>query len=266
MNIQEYISSGILEAYALGELHAEERAAVEKNLLLYPELNDELARVQETQEEFLLRSSIQPRAHVKQSLLNRLDTKEAPVVAINRNGAPLTVWRVAATVALAATLISSYLAYNFYSRWKASEASLSQVLALNQRLAQDYNQVNQRLDKIEDHLGVTTNPAFQRVMLKGTDNAPNALAVVYWNTSSHEIYLSVQNMKEIARESQFQLWAIIDGKPVDAGVFDVQNGDGLLKMKTVGDHVSMFAVTIEPRGGKASPSLETMQVAGSVGA
>lgn len=70
-------------------------------------------------------------------------------------------------------------------------------------------------------------------------------------------------MKALAHENQYQPCAIIDGKPVDAGVFD-GNIAGLLKMKNVGKGASTFAVTVEPRGGKSSPSLETMQVLGNV--
>ena len=39
---------------------------------------------------------------------------------------------------------------------------------------------------------------------------------------------------------------------------------GLLKMKDIGIGAGAFAVTIEPRGGKTSPTLETMQVVGTV--
>jgi len=130
-------------------------------------------------------------------------------------------------------------------------------------MAQDYNRVNQRLDKIEGDLGVIDNPAFKRVVMKGTDNAPTATAYVYWNESSNEVYLSIQNMKALAQENQYQLWAIVDGKPVDAGVFD-GNPKDLLKMKNIAGGAATFAVTVEPRGGKESPTLSTMQVVGNV--
>jgi anti-sigma-K factor RskA len=107
------------------------------------------------------------------------------------------------------------------------------------------------------------DPNFKRVVMTGTPNSPQSLASVYWNENSKEVYLSIQNMKELARENQYQLWAIIDGKPVDAGVFD-GNMAGLLKMKEIGAGAVTFAVTIESRGGKPSPSLQTMQVAGNV--
>lgn len=53
-----------------------------------------------------------------------------------------------------------------------------------------------------------------------------------------------------------------DGKPVDAGVFD-WNVAGLLKMKGLND-AAAFAVSLEMRGGKPTPSLETMHVIGNV--
>jgi len=160
-------------------------------------------------------------------------------------------------------LISSYLAYNYWNKWKRTESNLADLVAQNQQMAKDYNTVNQRIEGIEKELKITNNPAFNRVVMKGTPNAPTSLASVYWNESTKEVYLSIQDMKALAQENQYQLWAIIDGKPVDAGVFD-SNFTGLIKMKDIQSGAVTFAVTIEPRGGKASPTLETMQVAGNV--
>jgi anti-sigma-K factor RskA len=70
-------------------------------------------------------------------------------------------------------------------------------------------------------------------------------------------------MKALSLENQYQLWAIVDGKPIDAGVFD-SNLSGLVKMKDITSGASTFAVTIEPRGGSVSPSLHTMQVVGNI--
>jgi anti-sigma-K factor RskA len=159
-------------------------------------------------------------------------------------------------------LLATGLAYNYYSKWRQSEENLTELLAQNQRMAQEYNTVNQRLDQLETDVRVINNPAFKRTVMSGTENAPQSLASVYWNESTREVYLSIQNMKTLAQENQYQLWAIVDGKPVDMGVFDPASG--LLKMKDISGAVA-FAVTIEPRGGKPSPSLETLQVMGKVG-
>ena len=173
------------------------------------------------------------------------------------------IWRYATAASVAIALLSSYLAYNYWGKWKESESNLTDLIAQNQRMAQDYNNVNLRLDRIETDLKVTSNPDFTRVVMKGTPNAPASIASVYWNAQTKEVYLSIQNMKELSKENQYQLWAIIDGKPVDCGVFDYGVA-GLIRMKTAFASPVTFAVTVEPRGGKASPSLETMQVAGNL--
>jgi anti-sigma-K factor RskA len=262
VNLQDYIASGILELYALGELTGQERSEVEGNLARYPELREELARIEEAQENFLMNTAIKPRAAVRESLFEKIETAkpEAKVVALQSTSA---FWRFAAAASVSLALIASYLAYDFHAKWKDSENDLNDLLAQNQRMASDYNQVNERLDKIETDLQIASDPAFKRIIMKGTDNSPQALASVYWNETSTEVYLSIQNMKELAQENQYQLWAIIDGKPVDAGVFD---GDipGLLKMKRIPAGAVAFAVTIETRGGKETPNMPTMQVIGNV--
>jgi anti-sigma-K factor RskA len=69
-------------------------------------------------------------------------------------------------------------------------------------------------------------------------------------------------MPQAASGKQFQLWAIVDNKPVDAGVIDACTG--LCKMKNI-PRASAFAITLEKKGGSATPSLDQMYVLGKVG-
>ena len=264
MNVEAYISSGILEAYALGELSDHERAEVEKNLAQHPALRLELARIEEAQQELFMKAAVSPRAVVKENLFAKIDAlpKTEKVVKLqpDSNNA---FWKFAAAASITLAIISSFLAYTYWHNWKNTQENLATLIAQNERIAKDYNTVNQRLDTLEKDLNIINNPAFNRVVMKGTPNAPQALASVYWNESTQEVYLNIQNLKQLAQENQYQLWAIIDGKPVSAGVFD-SNFAGLRKMENIATGAATFAVTIEPRGGKDSPTLETMQVAGNV--
>lgn len=265
MNVEQYISSGILEAYLLGELSEQECAAVERNLAQYPQLREELKHAEALQEKFLMQTAMAPPASVKTLLFEKIDQQKqnAKIISKSSQTRSISVWKYAVAASVTIALISSYLAFDYHNKWKHSENSLTEIIAQNQRVAKDYNTVNQRLDKIENDLRVIDNPAFTRVIMNGTDNAPSAIAYVYWNEKNKEVYLSVQRMNELSTENQYQLWAIIDGKPVDAGVFD-SGVAGLLKMKDITKGAATFTVTIEPRGGKTSPSLETMQVVGNV--
>jgi anti-sigma-K factor RskA len=264
VNIHEYISSGILEAYALGELSEKERSEVEKNLALYPELREELAQIEAVQESLLLKAAITPRTAVKEKLFAQIDEQPKGKVITLESSSSGYMWKWVAAASVTIALISSYLAYDYRAKLATTQTALDDAIALNQRMASQYNQVNDRIDKIKSKLTITGDPSFQRIVMAGTPNAPDAKAYVYWNESTQEVYLDIKNMKALAQENQYQLWAIIDGKPIDAGVFDGNLAEGLLKMKPISKGAVTFAVTVEPRGGKPSPTLETMQVAGNV--
>ena len=257
MNIKEYIATGILESYALGEVTPAEREEVERYLAKYPELKAELDLVEKTMEQLAMQAAIDPKASLKGSILERA-TGEVKIVPMT---AP-AVWRYATAASIAIALLTSLMAYHYYGKYEETSLALDNLIAQNQQIARDYNVVNEKLDKIKDDFSVIENAAFTRIVMKGTDKAPDAMASVYWNPGTKEVYLSIQNLKQISKDNQFQLWAIVDGKPVDAGVFDF-DVDGLLKMKSINGAVA-FAVTIEPRGGQASPSMETLQVIGSL--
>jgi anti-sigma-K factor RskA len=261
LNIQEYISSGILEAYVIGELTDAERVAVEKNVTQYRELQEELARIEEANEALLMKLAVEPPAAVRERIMQAVQPK-GKVVPLHT--VQVLRWKYAAAASVVIALGASFLAYDYHSKWKNSEFALNDLIAQNKQIAQDYNRVNLRLDKVENDLHVIDNPSFTKVVMKGTPNAPQAMASVYWNKQTKEIFLSIQNLKQLSQQNQYQLWAQIDGKMVDAGVFD---GDmaGLVKMKSMlTSEVTVFAVTIEPRGGRPVPTVENLQVAGSL--
>lgn len=172
-----------------------------------------------------------PRPGVKKKILEK--TQSAQKGKVVKLGA-VSVWKYATAASVVLALSIGIFALKIHNIYKKTEASME----------------------------IMSNPSFARIIMKGTENSPEALASVYWNQSSQEVYLSIQNLKTLTPEQQYQLWAIVDGKPVDMGVFDSGHPIGLIKMRNVGK-AAAFAVTIEPRGGKSSPTLETMQVLGN---
>jgi anti-sigma-K factor RskA len=249
----------VLEVYALGDLPAHERAQVEENIVRYPALREELARIEWTQAALLKQASIAPPAAVKQHLMQRLapPAREGQTV-----GWVPAYWRLAAAASIVLAVVAGYLAFYYRAQWVRSQVALNEYMAQNQQMAQNYNTVNERLDKLQADLAIIENTQFTKVVMTGTQNDPQAQASVYWNKTTEEVYVSIQSLKGIARENQYQLWALVDGKPVDAGVFD-GGFTGLLKLKNV-KGAQAFAITVETRGGVASPTLSAMQVIGAL--
>ena len=128
--------------------------------------------------------------------------------------------------------------------YQQSQKDLSGQLALNESLT--------------NHLSDTNTV---RVRMDGQAIDPNATAEVFWNKSSQKVILHVLNLPEPPEGHQYQLWALADGKPIDAGVFDV-TGD--LQSQIEISAADAFAVTLEPQGGSESPTLEKLFVIGNI--
>ena len=96
-----------------------------------------------------------------------------------------------------------------------------------------------------------------------TSPAPSSMATVYWNTESKEVYLLVNQLPMPVPDKQYQLWAIVDGHPVDAGVFDMDKNFSFVKLKTI-PKAEAFAITLEKKGGSTTPSMDAMYVMGKV--
>lgn len=69
-----------------------------------------------------------------------------------------------------------------------------------------------------------------------------------------EVYIDPGNLPEAPEGMQYQLWGIVDGKPVDAGMIVTKKGNKyrMQKMKTFGK-AEAFAVTLETMGGNPTP-------------
>jgi anti-sigma-K factor RskA len=274
LNIKEYIASGILEEYIFDTLSPQEREEVEALVAQYPELGVELNAIELGLEDIAMATAIQSPSSVKANIMAAIekeDTKlprqesvkeEPKVIPMPDGNSNAGIWRflVAASVALA--VVSAYLAFDYRAKWKNSSDAFAQLQAQNSQMAQQYNQVNNRLDELVADIDVISNIDFKRVNMAAVDAAQTFEASVYWNAKTDEAYLNIQNLKNLTEEQQYQLWAIVDGKPVDMGVFDF-DVEGLIKMKNI-KNAAMFAVTIEPKGGSVNPTLDLMQVAGAV--
>jgi anti-sigma-K factor RskA len=74
----------------------------------------------------------------------------------------------------------------------------------------------------------------------------------------------MSGLPPLAESKQYQLWAIVDGKPVDLGMLPNEKQESLLlRMKDVSEPQA-FAITIEPKGGSARPTLDQMIVLGKI--
>jgi anti-sigma-K factor RskA len=260
VNIQEYISSGIIESYVLGLASPEERAEFERMCLQYPELVAARTEFELTLEKQLLRDAADAPRNVKEKVMSLVNpessinqTKIITMQSSNANrGSSSMRWVAAASVIL--FLGFGFLAYKYYSQVEELKTS-------NENLAAEKNAADSASNQLaaENKLmkELIENPNVAAVNMVPTTPG-NPSASIYWDSTSSNVYMVVKNMPKLPSDKQYQLWALIDGKPKDLGLFDIGDKKVILKMNNT-QKADAFAITIENRGNTGGPNLQQLQ-------
>ena len=298
MDIQQYIESGILEEYALGVLPESERTEVERLAATHPEIRQELNAIVSGLDTYAEAHAITPPPNVRERVLKGWQQairgqESTPIMQASSTAArpetpPMTVvpepvvrpissapepdyreksrggfgWMMAASVALLLSLGGNYVLYN---RWQQTQTALFAAQNEQAKFAATQQASEKRLSNQERELAVFRDVQFQSVALAGTPNAPTAKARVLYNSATKAVYVDVHNLPTAPTGKQYQLWALDNGKPVDAGVLAAATaaGDSLQQMKDIAS-AQAFAMTVEDEGGSPTPTLSTMAVMGKL--
>lgn len=119
------------------------------------------------------------------------------------------------------------------------------------------------LKETKDRLAFLSDTMVRTIHLKPMPKMPVSMAMVYWNSKSKEVYLNVMELPAPPAGMQYQLWALADGKPVDAGVFSAVDTLQLQKLKDI-QSAQAFAVTLEKMGGSPTPTMSDMYMMGTI--
>jgi anti-sigma-K factor RskA len=250
----DIISSGLLELYAAGLATPEEAGQVVQWKLQYPEVAAELDAIESSLENYARAQAVQPAPAVKQQLMQKLGATVQPVAdTVSTPNAPAKIiglpayWRTTAAAALLLLLGSVVLNYLQYQKNNATTAQLAETQqslatteAANRSLSQDMDVVQSRY----------STP----ISLKGLEAAPEANAKIFWMQNTGEVFIDASNLPTAPANKQYELWAFVDGKPVNAGIIlssKTGNNYRIQKMKAFGK-VEAFAVSLEDK--KATPA------------
>jgi cell division protein FtsL len=261
LNKEEFISSGLLELYAAGISSPEETEIVEKFFVQFPELRDELTDIEMSLESYAQAQAIEPSSFLRQKVLKEIfpgstikENEIAPVIDITKKNkvVPLLLKLLVAAsfILLLGSIIFNYVYYHKY-------INTNQELQLARQKIKQQSKSNEALSA---DLNVITNKYAQPVVLKGTPRSPNALAKIFWLKNTGQVYVDPSNLPKAPEGKQYQLWAIVDGKPVDGGMIQTEKGIyHIQKMKSFGK-AEAFAITLEKTGGSPVPTMEEMFV------
>lgn len=271
MDISEYISSGVIDAYVLGIATEEELHELNKLRFQYPEIERAIQEQELLMEQYARAQSVVPppslKGNIWAAIQNESNTpKETPPINIDATSLATPKkekgWQqygMAASVALLVALGAS----NIWMQKQQSKmnAELAAMTKRQNELVAANKAAIEKAEQAEQALTVMSLPQLKKIKLGGVGAHTASSAMLYWNGANGDVFVDLSSMPAAPEGKQYQLWAIVDGKPVDAGMYVANNESLIEKMKNI-PKAEMFAITIEKMGGSPSPTLDQMIVAG----
>ena len=153
---------------------------------------------------------------------------------------------------------SFMLAAAFGALWYATRADLGATRANVAQLEGMLHDKDNELKQKEHELAWLKDPRVQIALLKGLETNPDARAKLLWHPESKQGILWVSGLPPLPLEESYELWAFVGDQPVPAGTFDAR-ADGatvipISKQENLGEAPVKFAVSVEPKGGVATPT------------
>ncbi|MEH0158242.1 anti-sigma factor [Limibacter armeniacum] len=258
MKIEDYIASGILELYVLGDLNENEMKEVEEMRKKHPAIAQEIERIEADFLHISQKNSVKAPEHIKHQILSKIKNTEGktiPLIQSKKTGTSVW-WKASVAASLLLLAVSTYFTFYYKDKYEDVQLQVDNLMAEKAVMAQ-------RLKKASNDLSLALDPSYQRILLGGTGEQEHKQQLtVYWNPNNTKVFVSLKELPPPPEGKQYQLWAIAGKTPKDAGLIDYGQ-DKLLAMPSTAE-ADAFAVTLEPKGGSKSPTLEEMKAIGYV--
>lgn len=275
MDIQAYIESGIIESYVLGLTSAEENNEVETFRTQYPEVESAINEFSISLEQQALENAVTPPAFIKANILTHIQEDDEDeevaipneVVAKHKEEALIVpysnmrYWRLVAAASVILLIVSAALNYYLYEQYLNKNNAYQALLSERQTLQANNQVYETKLKEWQSAATMMADPEMATVKMRNP-KGQNKAATVFWNTKNKDVYVMANNLPTPEAGKQYQLWALVDGKPVDAGIMEL-NCTAVCKMKNI-PKAQAFAITLEKTGGSPTPDLNALSVMGNI--
>lgn len=253
--------------YVLGALTETESREFKQALATDPELQELVARLSAVTGALAgIVPAMEPPPQLRAKILARIEGPQKIVSLPQRKSVSLSrlPWAFAACLAVLCLLL--FVQDGWLKKTIGEQAQrISDLDQLARSLQSATNELRQTVQALRE----TNRLASLRIALLNSllADSPKTVAVTLWDESKQQGVFVVQNLKPLPPDKDYQLWVLDNGTtPVDAGVFRVDEAGNVrvefktrLPIKVAGK----FAVTKEPKGGAASPTLKDMVLLGS---
>jgi anti-sigma-K factor RskA len=197
---------------------------------------------------------VKPSESVENRLLEQIDegsSQSAKTFLTGEKATERSSSRFRMAVAASIVLLLVSLAFIIYSITLHSQVHDQQA-----KITKLQNVV-QKKQKMLAILGART---VDLVILKGQKVNPAGYGKLIWDPKKQQALLQVSNLPAVPNNKDYQLWLIKDGKPIPAGIFDINEASknsffAIQQLAKVNkQNANAFAITLEPKGGSSKPT------------
>lgn len=237
MDLQSFIQSGLLEAYALGQCSPEDRALVERMLAEHPEVRVELSSIELAFERFAAAQAVEPPKGLKDRILVQIGQeiskpKPQPLMsAPPTNKTPLRIFQALAFLFAAGC---AFLLLQNRDLSQKQERLLFSADSLQQQLLR----CNTSLQQPNPIAELLCDPATRRILVS---DGKGINTLVYYNPRLNRMAYDPNSLPDPKPGKYYQFWAIVGDAPVSMGM---RADDVCESMRRVGQ-AAAFAISEE---------------------
>lgn len=282
-NLKAYIESGVLELYVLGDLSPEETLQVEEMAAQYPEVRKEIAAIEQAMEQYAMQNAVEPSEAVESRLFEQLGFttkeektpfvepvyKEEPkMIRLDSSDGKIRTLRYALVACVALLVISVAALFVTYNKLNDAHDQIASLNLDKQKFAGIVSKLEFENQGLGNMAAMADSKEWATIRMEGQAFSPGSKMKVYWNKKDKSVLINyvAMDLPKTDKQHEYQLWALVNGKPVSLGVFgksDSTAREALVKMQTI-EQAQAFAVTLEPTGGSINPTMDKLTVMGGV--
>ena len=253
MDIKEYITSGIIEQYVLGLCTNEESKELEQLRSEYPELKEAILQYEIELEEKMMKDAILPSAATDEKILRSLEGLQTPVISVyqKNNVRKINWYKTLAAASVLLLVVSTYFIYTLNTKTN----KLKQELAASKN---DFESL-----PAEDYK-IMKDPTITPVAMYGVGIHSICRCTMFWDKKTGKMYVMIHHLVESTAAKDYQLWAMVDGKPVSVGIINDEIRGRFIELQNVPADANAFTVTLETAGGSALPTEENTFLTGKI--
>lgn len=283
-NIKAYIESGVLELYVLGDLSADEMLQVEEMASQHQEVRDEIASIEEAIEQYAINNAIEPPKDLEEKLFDKLGLNvleeeevvanqenfinEPKIIQLDGSDGKVRTLRYALVACVALLVLSVGALFITYNKLNDAHNQIASLNLDKQKFAGVVSQLEYDNKGLNNIAQMAESKEWATIRMQGQAISPKSKMNVYWNKKDKSVLINylAMDLPKADAEHEYQLWALVNGKPVSLGLFgksDSTSNEAIIKMQTI-QEAQAFAVTLEPMGGSVNPTMEKLTVMGGV--